>query len=314
MTSSRALLPTDLLALVSYGSRIFDNRAWPRERVGAESSSHPLGVMVDKVRSLGRDRCAWVSIEHQRLQGLVAARPRGGRSAWEIDSLIDAAPNAGALPGLIDNALEGIGAHGGEKLFVRLSTGDDDLIETFRNAGFTTYREETLYARSGIPAVVDVTDLQPALPSDDYPGFRLYASATPEPQRRVEAVTFAEWHAAQERRWLKHGSVELVQHREGRLSAWAGAAKLPWGTLVCLTADTNAAQQAEAIVAAAASRVGSSGPVHVLVSHDDETVARRLEEAGFTGRREFVDMVRRTTVLKALPARAVPVATNAVCV
>jgi hypothetical protein len=150
------------------------------------------------------------------------------------------------------------------------------------------------------------------LPSDDYPAFRLYTAATPEVQRRVEAVTFSEWHAAQERRWLKHGGVELVQHRGGALSAWAGAAHLPWGTLVCLTADAEAARDAGAIVAAAASRAGNNGPLHVLVPHDDQTVARRLEDAGFTGRREFVSLVRRTTVLKALPARSAPVITNAI--
>jgi hypothetical protein len=157
-----------------------------------------------------------------------------------------------------------------------------------------------------------VTDLELALPSDDYPEFLLYSAATPEAQRRVEAVTFSEWHAAQERRWLKQGGIELVQHRDGRLSAWAAAARLPWGTLVCLTADAEAAQESEAIVAAAAARAGNGAPVHVLVSHDDETLARRLEASGFTARREFVDMVRRTTVLKALPARVTPVATNAV--
>jgi len=309
----RALLPTDVLALVSYGSRNFDNRAWPLERVGAESSLHPLSVMVDKVRSLGRDRCAWVSIEHQRLHGLIAARPRGGRSAWEIDSLIDAAPGSDVVLGLIDAALAGIGEHGGEKLFVRLSAGDKDLIETFRDAGFASYREETLYARNSSPSVGEAIDLQAALPSDDYPGFRLYSAAVSESQRRVVAVTFAEWHAAQERRWLKNG-VELVQHRDGHLSAWVGAARLPWGRLVCLTVDSNAARDADAIVAAAASRVDNGMPLHVLVSHDHETVARRLEEAGFAARREFVDMVRRTTVLKALPVRPVPVATNAVSV
>jgi hypothetical protein len=78
----------------------------------------------------------------------------------------------------------------------------------------------------------------------------LYTATTPEVQRRVEAVTFGEWHAAQERRWLKHDGVELVQHREGHLSAWAGAARMPWGTHVCLNADTKAAQTADAIVAA----------------------------------------------------------------
>src|SRR4051794_20685762 len=314
MALPRSLLPTDVLALVSYGTRNFDNRAWPRERVGAESSSHPLGLMLDKVRTMGRDRCAWVSIEHQRLQGLVAARPRGGRSAWEIDNLIDAAGGSDALPGLIDSALAGVGEHGGEKLFVRLSAGDNDLIETFRDGGFASYRDETLYARAGSPAVVDVTDLQPALPSDDYPGFRLYASVVPEVQRRVEAVTFGEWHAAQERRWLKNGGVELVQHRGGHLSAWASAARLPWGTLVCVTTDTEASRQAETIVAAAASRAGNGKPLYVLVSHDDETVAQRLEEAGFVARREFVDMVRRTTVLKALPARVPGVTPKALTV
>src|SRR6185503_7355818 len=175
-----------------------------------------------------------------------------------------------------------------------------------------SYREETLYARASAPNVAEVRDLQPALPSDDYPGFRLYASVVPEVQRRVEAVTFGEWHAAQERRWLKNGGVELVQHREGHLSAWASAARLPWGTLVCLTADSTAATEAEAIVAAAGSRAGNSRPLYVLVSHDDETVARRLEEAGFVARREFIDMVRRTTVVRSLPVRVAPVATNAV--
>jgi len=125
-------------------------------------------------------------------------------------------------------------------------------------------------------------------------------------------VTFGEWHAAQERRWLKSGGVELVQHRDGQLSAWASAARLPWGTLVCLTADTTAASEAEAIVTAAGSRAGNGQPLYVLVSHDDETIARRLEEAGFAARREFIDMVRRTTVLKSLPVRVAAVAPNAV--
>jgi hypothetical protein len=312
MTMPRALLPTDLLALVSYGSRNLDNRAWPRERVGSESSSHPLGLLAEKIRSLGRERCAWVSIEHQRLMGLVAARPRGSRSAWEIDSLIDAAPGSDVVLGLIDTALAGVGEQGCEKLFVRLSAGDTNLIETFRDAGFASYREETLYARNSSEKAVEGSELKPALPADDYSGFRLYMAAVPEVQRRVEAVTFAEWHAAQERRWLKDGGHELVQHRDGHLSAWAAAARLPWGRLVCLTVDPDAAREADAIVEAAASRVEGGAPLFVLVSHDHETVARRLEEAGFTARREFVDMVRRTTVLKALPALTVPVASQAV--
>jgi hypothetical protein len=268
--------------------------------------------MLDKVRNFGRNRAVWVTIDMQRLHGLIAARPRGSHAAWEIDALIDAEPGTDALPGLIDAALQGVGEQRAEKLFARLSAADTDLIEAFRDAGFTDYRQETLYVRTTPVSAVSVADLQPALPSDDYPQFRLYTAATPEAQRRVEAVTFSEWHAAQERRWLRHGGVELVQHREGRLSAWTAAARLHWGTLVCLTADDEAAMNAETIVTAAASRAGGGAPLHALVSHNDETIARRLEESGFIARREFVDMVRRTTVLKALPARVTPVATNAV--
>jgi hypothetical protein len=268
--------------------------------------------MLDKLRSFGRDRSVWVRIDMQRLHGLIAARPRGSHAAWEIDTLIEAEPGSDALPSLVDAALEGVGAGGGEKLFVRLAAGDRDLIEAFRDAGFASYREETLYTRATAPSIAGVAILQPALPSDDYPGYLLYNAATPEAQRRVEAVTFGEWLAAQERRWLKHGGVELVQQREGRISAWVGAARLPWGTLVCFTADREAEAGAEAIVAAAAQQAGDGGPLHVLVSHHHDSVARRLEDAGFTPGREFVDLVRRTTVLKALPARMTPVATNAV--
>ena len=318
--AARALLPTDVLALTSYGSRSFDNRAWPLERLGSDASSHPLALLLDKVRTLGRDREAWVSIDHQRLLGLIAARPRDGRSAWEIDSLIDAAmlrdgqgEGLDVIRSLLDCALAGVGERGGEKLFVRLSAGDSALVDTFRDAGFALYREETLYARPGVLPAPGAAALQPALVSDSYPRFRLYAATTPDPERRMEAATFAEWHAAQERRWLRHGGVELVQHRGGALGVSCRAAKLPWGTLIDLTADDEAARAADAIVAAAASAAGAGrSMLHVLVPSSAESVARRLEEAGFTGKRQFVSLVRRTTVLKTLPARLPAVAQNAV--
>ena len=67
-------------------------------------SPSPLSVVLDKFVTLGRGRSAWVTTDRQRLQGLVAARPRAERSAWEIDYLIEGS-DADALPSLIDRAI-----------------------------------------------------------------------------------------------------------------------------------------------------------------------------------------------------------------
>src|SRR3990172_1692326 len=84
---ARPVLPTDLLALVTYQGRSYRNEAWPRERVGAAESQRPLGLVLDKFLAFSRGRSAWISVRRQRLRGLVGARRRGSRQAWEVDYL-----------------------------------------------------------------------------------------------------------------------------------------------------------------------------------------------------------------------------------
>ena len=310
---ARRVLPTDLLALVTYQGRSYRNEAWTRERLGADESQRPLGLVLDKFLAFSRGRSAWISVRRQRLQGLVGARRRGGRAAWEIDYLVDATPGHETVVGLLECAIAEVGRAGAEKLFLRLDA-DCDLLPVVLEAGFLAYQEEVLYCGQsgnravGQSATTDSIPMRPVLPSDSYLLFRLYSATTPEATRRAEAATFGEWHAAQERRWLKNG-VQLLREEDGQVRAAARAARLPQGVAVELALDEAALDETAAIVAAAAGAVeGGDCPVFVLVPRTAAGVALRLEEAGFEARQEFVCLMRRTTrpqkLLKLQPAIA----------
>ena len=302
MTEARPVLPTDLLALVSYNGRGYRNQAWTRERLGADETQNTLGMVLDQCLAFARGRSAWISVRRQRLQGLVGARRRGGRQAWEIDYLIDATRDQEAVGGLLDCAIAEVGRAGAEKLFLRL-TSDSDLFEVVREAGFVPYREEVLYTRGpGIRNQAPAVEVRPVMPSDSYSLFRLYNVCTPEVTRRQEAATFGEWHAAQERRWLKHGA-ELVQERNGRVAASARAARLGQGVAVDLLLDASELDEAPALIEAALQAVEpeAGARVFVLLPAQAEGLARRLEDEGFGARQQFVSLMRRTTRPQSLP-------------
>lgn len=305
VTDARTLLPTDLLALVSYNGRSYRNEAWTRERIGAEESQHTLGLVLDSFLAFAHGRSAWISVRRQRLQGLVGARRRGARQAWEIDFLIDATRGQEAVPGLLDCAIAEVGRSGAEKLFLRLAC-DSDLLPVVREAGFMTVQEEVLFTKTSPVLAVADADVRPALPSDSYPLYRLYNAALPESTRRMEAATFAEWHAAQERRWLKNG-VQLVCERDGEIKASARAARLPQGIALDLMVDAVALLDTGSIVASAVKAVdGDPAPIYALVPASSLAVGRRLEDAGFIASKDFVSLMRRTTRPLALPKKLMP--------
>src|SRR3972149_126058 len=110
---ARRVLPTDLLALVTYQGRSYRNEAWTRERLGADEAQRPLA----------RGRGAWISVRRQRLQGLVGARRRGGRAAWEIDYLVDATPGHETVVGLLECAIAEVGRGGAQTRLLALAAG-----------------------------------------------------------------------------------------------------------------------------------------------------------------------------------------------
>jgi len=313
VADARALLPLDLLALMAHGSSSsYENQAWPRERLGTRPTQTALSVLRDQLLALGKQRSAWVSVKRQRLQALVGARHRGGRQAWEIDYLIDCCGDEALFSELLTQAVQAAGEAGAEKLFLRLAA-DSDLLAPAREAGLTPYQEETLYLLNGALAP-GPSECRPATPADSYPLFRLYTACTPEPVRRHEAVTYSEWQAAMERRWLRNG-VQIVIERDGALKALARASRLAQGILFDLTMGAEAAPDAMGLMAAAMQSLdggAASGPMLALVPAFDEGLARRLEDAGFEVAGEFVSLVRRTTRPLSLPKAVPAVAKNAV--
>lgn len=310
---ARALLPTDFLALVAHGSASsYENRAWPRERLGTQEAQPTLTVLRDQLLAFGTQRSAWVSIKRQKLHALVGTRHRGGRQAWEIDYIVDSGAETGVLSALLTQAVQAAGEQGAEKLFLRLAAGSE-LLTAAREAGFVPYQEERLYALTGTLSARPV-ETRMATPADSYPLFRLYTACVPESTRRHEAVTYAEWQAGAERRWQR-GGVQLVLERDGALQAAVRAARLAQGMLVDLTLSAEALPDVIGLIAAARLALDAANagePILVLVSSSDEGLGRRLEDAGFAVTGEFVSLVHRTTRPLALPKSVPAVAKNAV--
>ena len=308
MTQARPVLPTDLLSLVAFNGRGWQNEVWPRERLGAPVTTGILATAREQLLAITRRRNAWVSIRHQRLRGLVGARRRGGRHAWEVDFLVDATGRRAALPGLLECALSDASRAGVEKLFLRLAA-DSDLVDVVREVGFLPFRQETLFAGRA-PAPDGACATRPASTSDAYPLFRLYCDVTPETVRRYEAATYGEWQSAQERRWQR-GAVQLVRDHDGRLDAWVKAARLPQGVAVELLLDAAALESTSALVGAAVAAVGGGERVLILLPDGDEGAARRLEQAGFAAGERFLSLIKRTTRTVSLPKLSPAVAKTA---
>ena len=116
--TARTVLPTDLVALVSYDGRVYANEAMTRDRIGTQDSPHPLETAFEQWFSFATGRHTCVSVKGATLRGLVSARKRGSKQAWEIDCLIDAAEDDdGVLMSLLDQMTEAAGRSGALKIF-----------------------------------------------------------------------------------------------------------------------------------------------------------------------------------------------------
>lgn len=250
-------------------------------------------------------------MHRQRLHGLVSARQRGGRKAWEVDYLVDATRDHAALPGLLESAVIDAGRAGAEKLFLRLDASSP-LLPVVLETGFQAYQESALYSRGpGLQPAGSVEGLRGLEAMDSYFLFRLYSACTPEAVRRMEAATFAEWQAAQDRRWLKNG-VQLVVEGEGGISAAVSAAPQAGGITMDLLAGSGASEAVMPLLIAALSALDSAYEfVEVLLPSSSDETASRLREAGFQPRRSFVSLMRRTTRPISVPSLRPAIAKNA---
>jgi len=234
---------------VSHNGRRYPNEAWTRDRLGgpSDNSLQPRAI-VDQLSSIVGRRAGYVCVERQRLQGLIGARRRGSRQAWEIDYLIDATRDRTALPSLLDCAAFELGSLGAEKVFLRLDAGSES-IGSAREGGFMPYQEETLYRREPrYLASMTSAPLRPVTPADSYPLYRLYNDSTPETARRIEAATYGEWSAGQDRAWLGKRYAQLVLEADGRILGLVQAARQPHAIVLDLLVDGTKIEDLGAVI------------------------------------------------------------------
>jgi hypothetical protein len=316
MTVARTVRPTDLVALVSFDGRIYPNEAKTRDRVGREESSpSPLESALEQWLSFATGRQTWISVRGSTLRGLISARRRSSNAAWEVDCLINAAEEDSICMSLLDRVSEEAGRSGAEKIFLRL-VADSGVVPIARRAGFVPFVVENQYAHQGpVPAerpdgqarrgrAASTLPLRRRSRADAYPLFQLYNIAVPEPVRRVEGATFAEWLAAQERHWLTRRSTQLVLDRDGYLGAWIRAAADGDVGRFDLLVHPRELDLLEPLLLAALARLSSQGVLLTLVPEYDEPLARLLKRMGFERQDQYVVMAKRTAALVRTPRLA----------
>jgi hypothetical protein len=330
MSRPRAARPTDIVALVAFDGQVFANEARPWEQLGQSSeAARVLNSALEQWFSFATGRATWVSVQGQTVRGVISAHRRASGQAWEIDTLIAAAEDAPAVAlSLFDQLSAGAVRAGVQKIFLRLEAGSE-LTSAAHRAGFVTYARETLLRRGPVlppgrrgrqgealnplPDGLPETDeappaLRPHAKGDAYALFQLYCQSTPAAVRAVEALTFSEWLAAQEKRGRGRGRVDLIAERNSRTLARVRAGRTGEAGRLDLIIHPDAWPHTEALLAAGLSALKPDAPIYTLLREHDRPVAERLEAAGFVPGTGYVALAKRLAVPVREPLRArVPV-------
>ena len=300
MTSVHTVRPTDLAALVGYDGRVYPNEAITRDRMGTEAAPHLLETALEQWFSFATGRHTWISVRGATLRGLVSARRRGSKAAWEIDCLIDAsADDPGVLISMLDQVAVDAGRAGAEKVFLRTAAGSH-VTKTAIRCGFSGYLTERLLAVETRPVASGPAAVSGAGPrrwsrADAYPTFQLYNRWTPEAVRRVEAATFREWTATRERVSPPRGARQTVLERQGRVVGWLRLAAVGELGRFDLMADPAQPELLDELIEAALARLEQPSRLLSLVPEFATGLRERLERRGFVERGEFLLFARRTT-------------------
>jgi len=286
MTSTRHPLPTDIVALISFDGRIYPNEAKPLDRLGlGNDKPHALETALEQWFSFATGKHTWVSVHGATIRGLISARPRTKRTAWEIEMLINTTDDDAVWQSLFARMLSGIGKQGAERIFLRVGL-DSPVREAARAAGFFAYAEETLRRRPALPPPPK-SDLpvRRKQKSEAMGVFQLYSREMPANVRAIEGATFREWQAAQEK-WGGRFS-DLVVEEGGVISAWA---RVVLGHVNRLAALSESGY--DEIVSAALQLVGE-GEAHCLAPRHAPGLVSALDRLGFEPAGEYCAMAKR---------------------
>ncbi|MEO8457368.1 MAG: hypothetical protein ABI559_06100 [Chloroflexota bacterium] len=219
MSSARHPLPTDIVALVSFDGRVYPNEANPFDRLGLEPKTRPLERALEQWFSFATGKQAWVSVRGATIRGLISARKRAKRSAWEIEVLIDASDDESVILSLFSRMTAGVIKQGAERVFLRVNA-DSDARDPARAAGFFSYCGEVLYRRGPEKWQPTGGDLEfrSRSKADTFGLFQLYNRVAPATVRAIEGLTLREWQAAQEK-WGGR-THDMIVEEDGVITGW----------------------------------------------------------------------------------------------
>jgi hypothetical protein len=291
MSRARYPLPTDLVALVSFDGRVYPNEAKPFDRLGLDERARPLEDALEQWFFFATGKQTYVSVRGATIRGLINARPRGKRTAWEVEALINADDDKAVVSSLFSRMLAGIGRVGAERVFIRLDA-TSTIVRAARDAGFFPYQQQTLYRLGGkARAKAPEIGLRAKSKQDLHGMFQLYMHAVPANVRAIEGATFKEWQAALEP-WGGRTTV-LVLDENGAITAWARVQSGQTGRLSILS--TSRSTGLDDIIQAAAAKLSKSESLLSLVSEQDAGLAAALERQGFQPVGSYVLMAKRLT-------------------
>jgi hypothetical protein len=297
MTRTHAPRPTDLVALVSFDGEVYENQAVTREGLGKPPAApHALAATIQ--RWLGRGRQVWIDVRGRQIHGIATARTLASNEAWAIDTLVDAGEAGdGVVEALLAQACDAAAEAGVSRLLLRMRTDAAALPDALR-AGFTLAMHEELWVaeQPAAPAAPSSGAIlvREAEEADQFALFQLYNRALPIAARQALAVTFEEWQAVQERRWLARGGHEQVAYEGGRLRAMLQVS--PGGQLTLLV-EPGFEDGAERLYAAAAEHLTGASRVIALQPMCAGTPGSLLSARGYRPADEYVLLARRTTRL-----------------
>ena len=294
MSRARYPLPTDLVALIAHDGRVYPNEAKTWDRMGAGNGGpHPLGTALEQWLSFATGKHTWVSVHGATIRGLVSARRRAKRTAWEVDCLINADEDRSVAHSLLERMAAGTTKEGAERIFLRLAA-ESPMVEIARSVGFFTYAHETLY-RSDEPAPTPDPGLPFRLASkaDAFGIYQLYSAVTPANVRAIEGATFREWQAAREP-WGGNPS-DLVLEEEGIITGWLRLLSDNESRFSMLIHPQR--RDAEAFLETALTRLKGSRPVLCLAPSRGDSLSRLLRRLAFSPVENYVMMAKRTARL-----------------
>ncbi|MEX1022176.1 MAG: hypothetical protein WD058_03410, partial [Dehalococcoidia bacterium] len=253
-----------------------------RDHLGAPNEApRPLAAAIEQWLHLGRR--TWINLSGREIHGIATARELSAKTAWEIDTLIDA-PEADehVLGDLLRQAAlaarEALATH----LILRTPLGSPAAAQAPR-AGFRPVVEERLWMGHLDVRPAEEWTVREAEDRDTQARFQVYSRTLPVAAREAIAMTVEEWEAVQDYRWVERGGVTLVAEAGGRVVA---SARCTRGGQFTLAAEQDAPGAVEALLAAVAEHQEGVEDQFALVAAGTPA-EDALRRAGLTPAGEF---------------------------